>query len=282
MVENGDDAGLSTRKLRVRVPPGVLVRLLAVGELATPPASGAGDRRFDSCQPDLRGRGAAVLASLMSSRPWVRIPPALPPGGVAQPSRALACQARGCRFESGRPRSWWPWCKRRAPEVVSLAVPVRVRSVTPPCGRRASVSSTGCNPAASCCGGSTPPVRISAIRERRNACLRRRAIHNDLLGPARGRSDQRSSSAMCQRGDRRALPNVARRRPRGAARSARSSRRCVPRTRRPTPNRGRAVQRDDTLIEAEVRRWDLASHGSGGAQSPPKLVWPFIRRTFWG
>jgi hypothetical protein len=51
----------------------------------------------------LRGRGAAVLASLMSSRPWVRIPPALP-GGVAQTSRALACQARGRRFESGRPR----------------------------------------------------------------------------------------------------------------------------------------------------------------------------------
>jgi hypothetical protein len=76
VVEKGDDAGPSTRKLRVRVPPGVLVRLLAVGELATPPASGAGDRRFDSCQPDLRGRGAAVLASLVSSRPWVRIPPA--------------------------------------------------------------------------------------------------------------------------------------------------------------------------------------------------------------
>src|SRR5207244_2438636 len=78
---NGDDAGPSTRKLRVRVPPGVFTtdRLLAVGELATPPASGAGDRRFDSCQPDLRGRGEAVLASLMSSRPWVRIPPALSP-----------------------------------------------------------------------------------------------------------------------------------------------------------------------------------------------------------
>jgi hypothetical protein len=153
-------------------------------EEAIPPASGAGDRRFDSCQPDLRGRGEAVLASLMSSRPWVRIPPALllsknggrraaeevteqglvqsagpnvqltsislqgrpvrrwrrghalagapmgnswlrsrpdgdvsvsgcgepiPPsvlllGGVAQTSRALACQARGRRFESGRPR----------------------------------------------------------------------------------------------------------------------------------------------------------------------------------
>ena len=56
-------------------------------------------------------------------------------GGVAQTSRALACQARGRRFESGRPRSseasfamplkgrgallrdlsWWPWCRRKHP-----------------------------------------------------------------------------------------------------------------------------------------------------------------------
>jgi hypothetical protein len=51
---SGDDAGPSTRKLRVRAPPGVLAdRLLAVGEQATPPVSGTGDRRFDSCQPDL-------------------------------------------------------------------------------------------------------------------------------------------------------------------------------------------------------------------------------------
>src|SRR5262245_30011398 len=51
---SGDDAGPSTRKLRVRVPPGVSIdRQLAVGEMATPPASGAGDRRFDSCRPDL-------------------------------------------------------------------------------------------------------------------------------------------------------------------------------------------------------------------------------------
>src|SRR6266545_4823016 len=41
---SGYDAALSTRKLRVRVPPGVCDRLV-VGELATPPASGAGDRR---------------------------------------------------------------------------------------------------------------------------------------------------------------------------------------------------------------------------------------------
>ena len=50
VVERGDDAGFSPRKLRVRVPPGVLQ--LAVGETVTPPASGAGDRRFDSCRPD--------------------------------------------------------------------------------------------------------------------------------------------------------------------------------------------------------------------------------------
>jgi hypothetical protein len=39
------------------------------GSLATPPVSGTGDRWFESSRPDLRGRGAAVLASLMSSRP---------------------------------------------------------------------------------------------------------------------------------------------------------------------------------------------------------------------
>ena len=45
---------------------------------------------------------------------WVRIPPAqlaTTLGGVAQTRRALACQARVRRFESGRPRSWWPWCR---------------------------------------------------------------------------------------------------------------------------------------------------------------------------
>jgi hypothetical protein len=85
------------------------------GGIGTPPASGAGDCRFDPCRPDTetnvapsRGRGEAVLASLMSSRPWVRIPPAqLQHGGVAQTGRALACQARRRRFESGRPRSYF-------------------------------------------------------------------------------------------------------------------------------------------------------------------------------
>ena len=148
---NGDDAGPSTRKLRVRVPPGVLHhRLLAVGEQATPPVSGTGDRRFDSCRPDLdlRGRGAAVLASLMSSRPWVRIPPAHF-GGVAQTckstrlsgerppvrvrssplrgGRGVDGSIRGCdprwrRFEPGRPPSTHADAEhRRAQQAVTLS-----------------------------------------------------------------------------------------------------------------------------------------------------------------
>ena len=32
------------------------------------------------------------------------------PRGRSSGARALACQAIGRRFESGRPRSWWLWC----------------------------------------------------------------------------------------------------------------------------------------------------------------------------
>jgi hypothetical protein len=123
LVVERNDAGPSTRKrgfdsrrgyFRGHVPgtvPVTCLKRLAVGELATPPVLGTGDRRFDSCRPDLRGRGAAVLASLMSSRPWVRIPPALlscgrpaHARGCSSAARAVACQAKGRRFESGRPR----------------------------------------------------------------------------------------------------------------------------------------------------------------------------------
>ena len=101
---NGDDAGLSTRKLRVRVPPGVLCSYLAVGELATPPALGAGDAvRLLPARPcHTRGRGAAVLASLMSSRPWVRIPPALPRWGrsSAEQSARLSGERPPVRIRS--------------------------------------------------------------------------------------------------------------------------------------------------------------------------------------
>jgi hypothetical protein len=48
---SGDDARLSTGKVRVRLPPGVL-QLLPVGETATPPGSGPGDRWFDSSRAD--------------------------------------------------------------------------------------------------------------------------------------------------------------------------------------------------------------------------------------
>jgi hypothetical protein len=54
-----------------------LLDLLPVGEQGTSPASGAGDRWFDSSQADCAVEEMAVLASLMSSRPRVRIPPAL-------------------------------------------------------------------------------------------------------------------------------------------------------------------------------------------------------------
>jgi hypothetical protein len=88
----GDDAGLSIRKLRVRAPPGVL--RLAVGELATPPVSGTGDRRFEPCRPDLRARwrrGLSREPHELETR--VRIPPALcrrtSPPAAAQLSAAF-------------------------------------------------------------------------------------------------------------------------------------------------------------------------------------------------
>ena len=49
---SGCDAGFSARKRGFESRRGFLVRL-AVGETATPPASGAGDRWFDSSRPDL-------------------------------------------------------------------------------------------------------------------------------------------------------------------------------------------------------------------------------------
>ena len=50
---SGCDAGFSARKRGFESRRGFLH--LAVGETATPPASGAGDRWFDSSQPDLHG-----------------------------------------------------------------------------------------------------------------------------------------------------------------------------------------------------------------------------------
>ena len=97
----------------------------------------------------------------MSSRPWVRIPPAhFSLGGVAQPSRALACQARGRRFESGRPRfSWWPWCNgsTRGCEPRGAGSNPVGHLVRADAEHR--VSSPRCKRGASRCGGSTPSVR---------------------------------------------------------------------------------------------------------------------------
>jgi hypothetical protein len=79
--------------------------------------AGFGNRRsLVRLQPDrLRGRGVAVLASLMSSRPWVRIPPALCNGDVAQRPRALGCRPRSAGSSPVVPASWWPWCNGKHP-----------------------------------------------------------------------------------------------------------------------------------------------------------------------
>ena len=85
-----------------------LVGHLAVGELATPPASGAGDRRFDSCQPDSSRRRPSRKGRDMEEEavePLLSFVYILPnEWGRSSESRVLACQARGRRFESGRPR----------------------------------------------------------------------------------------------------------------------------------------------------------------------------------
>src|SRR5215210_9112514 len=62
---NGDDAGPSTRKLRVRVPPGVLVeRSSGCRGVGHPTGFGRRRSQVRLLPARLRGRGEAVLASL--------------------------------------------------------------------------------------------------------------------------------------------------------------------------------------------------------------------------
>lgn len=80
---------------------------LAVGKTDIPPVSGTGDRWFDSSRPDC-AVGKRPSREPHELEKQVRLLPALLLffllGGVAQVRRALACRARGRRFESGRPR----------------------------------------------------------------------------------------------------------------------------------------------------------------------------------
>src|SRR6478672_5653452 len=119
-LSSGCDAGFSARKRGFESRRGFFSHLV-VGERPPrrfrEPETAGSTPAGQTCNTDpsattKRGRGAAVLASLMSSRPWVRIPPAQFFGtrGRSSGARALACQAIGRRFESGRPRSWWLWC----------------------------------------------------------------------------------------------------------------------------------------------------------------------------
>ena len=61
----------------------------------------------------LRRRGGAVLASLMSSRSWVRIPPALlHPGDVAQRQEQSLVRRETAGSSPVVPvrLTWWSWC----------------------------------------------------------------------------------------------------------------------------------------------------------------------------
>jgi hypothetical protein len=114
--------------MRVRLPPEVLESRLVVGEMATPPASGAGDRRFDSCRPDDSKRGAGS-ARRQPPRPerearwrsgfprepheletWVRIPPAQFSRGRSSTEERSFVRREGAGSIPVVPASWWPWC----------------------------------------------------------------------------------------------------------------------------------------------------------------------------
>ena len=156
---------------------------LVVGEPGTPPVSGTGDRRFESCRPDTEGltrhgcaaeprcslryrvltrpgnaitgapcvrglatsiaprrramsrqslqrsRGGAVLASLMSLRSWVRIPPAQL-GGVAQREEHSLVRRKGAGSNPVAPVLRGGCGVTAAPGVVIPAASVRIRSAT--------------------------------------------------------------------------------------------------------------------------------------------------------
>ena len=141
----GDDAGPSTRKLRVRAPPGVLIHLV-VGELGHPAGFGRRRSQVRLLPTRLRGRGAAVLASLMSSRSWVRIPPARSSRG-----RSSGAERSLVRRSAAGSNPVVPVHGGRgvtaAPEVVNLEVPVRARSASLSTHADAehAVSSAACN-----------------------------------------------------------------------------------------------------------------------------------------
>ena len=145
VVETGDDTGPSTRKLRVRAPPGVLIHLV-VGELGHPAGFGRRRSQVRLLPTRLRGRGAAVLASLMSSRSWVRIPPARSSRG-----RSSGAERSLVRRSAAGSNPVVPVHGGRgvtaAPEVVNLEVPVRARSASLSTHADAehAVSSAACN-----------------------------------------------------------------------------------------------------------------------------------------
>jgi hypothetical protein len=107
---------------------------LAVGKTDIPPASGAGDRWFDSSQPDFDAPwGNGCPASLMSSRSRFdscRRYFVSRCGGVAQRGERSLVRREAAGSSPVVPVSWWPWCKRQAFAVVIRAASVRARPAT--------------------------------------------------------------------------------------------------------------------------------------------------------
>ncbi len=148
VVELGRRAVVTRESAGSSPAAGAFVRPAGRGGVGTPPASGAGDRRFDPCRPDLNGgtRGSPVDPSLPRGRSSVAESARL--SGERPPVRARPSPLRGGRGVDGSIRGRDPRGAGSSP------------AGHPSRGRRASVSSAACKAVASCCGGSTPSVRI--------------------------------------------------------------------------------------------------------------------------
>jgi hypothetical protein len=99
------ERGSIPRSSTSRTPPGPRPGPLAVGEMATPPVLGTGDRWFDSSRPDLfvaRWR-SGFLASLMSSRRGFESHPRYSQGsGARRGARGSDGTTAGARRSEGR------------------------------------------------------------------------------------------------------------------------------------------------------------------------------------
>jgi hypothetical protein len=138
-------------------------RYLAVVESGTTPASGAGDRRFESCRPDLARWRNGYLASLMSSRSGFDSRPRDRWGRSSVGERPLV-RRQAVGSIPIVPASHEGRGVADALEVVILAAPVRFRPVLLPADAEHGRALRAVDAVPQAAGGSTPPVRIARER----------------------------------------------------------------------------------------------------------------------